>query len=170
MSPKLVLYCYCTCTSTTTLRNDKTVNQFHQGYETENNIRRHDISKTTKLQPQFCIFTMASRYKMFLRLCSEWPVDISKTDRDLGSYIRKVVGERFKLGEASQIDEKECKRQYNALQKINTDYYKMKYEITLRRGCTGLSADELHEHLSTKSMEEMSRDEGIFTRMKKSLE
>ncbi|XP_063420465.1 uncharacterized protein LOC134705674 [Mytilus trossulus] len=113
---------------------------------------------------------MASRYKLFLRLCSEWPVDISKTDRDLGTYIRKVVGERFKLGEASQIDEKECKRQYEALQKINTDYYKTKYEIPLRKGCTGLSADELHDHLSTQSMEAMSREEGIFTRMKKSLE
>ncbi|KAF3831418.1 hypothetical protein GH733_000230 [Mirounga leonina] len=44
----------------------------------------------------------ASRYRRFLKLCEEWPVDETKRGRDLGSYLRQRVAQAFREGENTQ--------------------------------------------------------------------
>ncbi|KAB0354598.1 hypothetical protein FD755_022057 [Muntiacus reevesi] len=44
----------------------------------------------------------ASRYRRFLKLCEEWPVDESKRGRDLGAYLRQRVAQAFREGENTQ--------------------------------------------------------------------
>uniref|UniRef100_A0A8C9CCC0 Mitochondrial nucleoid factor 1 n=1 Tax=Phocoena sinus TaxID=42100 RepID=A0A8C9CCC0_PHOSS len=44
----------------------------------------------------------ASRYRRFLRLCEEWPVDETKRGRDLGAYLRQRVAQAFREGENTQ--------------------------------------------------------------------
>lgn len=45
----------------------------------------------------------ASRYRRFLRLCEEWPVDETKRGRDLGAYLRQRVAQAFREGENTQV-------------------------------------------------------------------
>lgn len=45
----------------------------------------------------------ASRYRRFLKLCEEWPVDESKRGRDLGTYLRQRVAQAFREGENTQV-------------------------------------------------------------------
>uniref|UniRef100_A0A8C9JGY8 Mitochondrial nucleoid factor 1 n=1 Tax=Panthera tigris altaica TaxID=74533 RepID=A0A8C9JGY8_PANTA len=43
-----------------------------------------------------------SRYRRFLKLCEEWPVDETKRGRDLGAYLRQRVAQAFREGENTQ--------------------------------------------------------------------
>lgn len=45
----------------------------------------------------------ASRYRRFLKLCEEWPVDETKRGRDLGTYLRQRVAQAFREGENTQV-------------------------------------------------------------------
>ncbi|MEJ1271005.1 ubiquinol-cytochrome c reductase complex assembly factor 2 [Cricetulus griseus] len=45
----------------------------------------------------------ALRYRRFLKLCEEWPVDETKRGRDLGAYLRKRVAQAFREGENTQV-------------------------------------------------------------------
>lgn len=45
----------------------------------------------------------ASRYRRFLKLCEEWPVDETKRGRDLGAYLRQRVAQAFREGENTQV-------------------------------------------------------------------
>uniref|UniRef100_A0A8C2YFG4 Mitochondrial nucleoid factor 1 n=1 Tax=Coturnix japonica TaxID=93934 RepID=A0A8C2YFG4_COTJA len=44
----------------------------------------------------------ATRYRRFLRLCEEWPVEETKRQRDLGAFIRQRVAQAFREGENTQ--------------------------------------------------------------------
>ncbi|XP_054578394.1 ubiquinol-cytochrome-c reductase complex assembly factor 2 isoform X1 [Eptesicus fuscus] len=45
----------------------------------------------------------AGRYRRFLKLCEEWPVDETKRGRDLGAYLRQRVAQAFREGENTQL-------------------------------------------------------------------
>lgn len=45
----------------------------------------------------------AGRYRRFLKLCEEWPVDDTKRGRDLGAYLRQRVAQAFREGENTQV-------------------------------------------------------------------
>lgn len=45
----------------------------------------------------------ASRYRRFLRLCEEWPVEESKRQRDLGAALRLRVAQAFREGDNTQV-------------------------------------------------------------------
>uniref|UniRef100_A0A8C4UVS6 Mitochondrial nucleoid factor 1 n=1 Tax=Falco tinnunculus TaxID=100819 RepID=A0A8C4UVS6_FALTI len=44
----------------------------------------------------------ASRYRRFLKLCEEWPVEETKRQRDLGAFLRQRVAQAFREGESTQ--------------------------------------------------------------------
>lgn len=120
------------------------------------------VTPTCEQEPSsfiFCLLqngTMSSRYKLFMRLCSEWPIDATKTDRDFGMFLRKTVVERFKQGEATPINQADCDRQFSALQKINTNFYKEKYKTRdYKTSSSGLTLEQCNEYLSTSNIENM---------------
>ncbi|KAL2295408.1 hypothetical protein Nmel_017820 [Mimus melanotis] len=45
----------------------------------------------------------ASRYRRFLRLCEEWPVENSRQQRDLGLVLRQRVAQAFREGENTPV-------------------------------------------------------------------
>uniref|UniRef100_UPI00398F4615 ubiquinol-cytochrome-c reductase complex assembly factor 2 isoform X2 n=1 Tax=Pristiophorus japonicus TaxID=55135 RepID=UPI00398F4615 len=44
----------------------------------------------------------ATRYRRFLKLCEEWPLDHTKKGRDLGAFLRQQVAQAFREGESTQ--------------------------------------------------------------------
>uniref|UniRef100_A0A8B9TQL6 Mitochondrial nucleoid factor 1 n=3 Tax=Anatidae TaxID=8830 RepID=A0A8B9TQL6_ANAPL len=44
----------------------------------------------------------ATRYRRFLKLCEEWPVEETKRQRDLGIFLRQRVAQAFREGENTQ--------------------------------------------------------------------
>lgn len=113
---------------------------------------------------------MASRYKLFLRLCEEWKVDKTKSNRDLGLFIRKKVSEVFKNGENTTISQTEkCDAIYDSLQKLNTNYYQNKYprKEKMIKGPSGLNKEELNELLSDEGIQYLQkRRSGILGRFR----
>jgi len=53
---------------------------------------------------------MASRYKSFLKLCKEWPVNESRLGRDLGEILHKRVKEVFPRGDITKVSEEDVDR------------------------------------------------------------
>ncbi|KAK6182680.1 hypothetical protein SNE40_010307 [Patella caerulea] len=109
----------------------------------------------------------ASRYRLFMRLCSEWKLDETKAGRDLGFIIRESVARGFKNGEASAIDEEKCERSYNALQKLNSNYYREKYPYTRESASSGCSFDVLQQFVATETMVHLQyQDLSMFKKIK----
>ncbi|XP_072801333.1 ubiquinol-cytochrome c reductase complex assembly factor 2 isoform X1 [Vicugna pacos] len=92
----------------------------------------------------------ASRYRRFLKLCEEWPVDETKRGRDLGAYLRQRVAQAFREGENTQIAEPEaCDQMYESLARLHSNYYKLKYPRPRDTSFSGLSLEEYKLILST---------------------
>ncbi|XP_034380303.1 ubiquinol-cytochrome c reductase complex assembly factor 2 isoform X2 [Arvicanthis niloticus] len=92
----------------------------------------------------------ALRYRRFLKLCEEWPVDETKRGRDLGAYLRQRVAQAFREGENTQIAEPEaCDQMYESLARLHSNYYKHKYPRPRDTSFSGLSVEEYKLILST---------------------
>ncbi|XP_059806447.1 ubiquinol-cytochrome-c reductase complex assembly factor 2 isoform X2 [Hypanus sabinus] len=93
----------------------------------------------------------ATRYRRFLRLCEEWPLDHTKKGRDLGAFLRQRVALAFREGENTQIaDQEKCDQMYESLARINSAYYKKKYPRLRITSFTGVTAEECRMVLATE--------------------
>ena len=65
-----------------------------------------DVWQQRSLQGQlFSVTKMsATRYRRFLKLCEEWPMDEFKKGRDLGTFLRQRVALAFREGENTQVE------------------------------------------------------------------
>ncbi|NXQ64389.1 UQCC2 factor, partial [Anthoscopus minutus] len=103
----------------------------------------------------------ASRYRRFLRLCEEWPVEDSKQQRDLGSFLRQRVAQAFREGENTPISDPEaCDQMYESLVRIHTNFYKNKYPRLKDTTFTGVTVEDCRSILATdilKQMEDMKK-------------
>ncbi|KAM6114407.1 ubiquinol-cytochrome c reductase complex assembly factor 2 [Phoenicopterus ruber ruber] len=103
----------------------------------------------------------ATRYRRFLKLCEEWPVEETKRQRDLGVFLRQRVAQAFREGENTQIaDPETCDRMYESLVRIHTNYYKNKYPRLKDTSFTGVTVEDCKMILATdilKQMEDMKK-------------
>ncbi|CAM5119645.1 unnamed protein product [Natator depressus] len=103
----------------------------------------------------------ATRYRRFLKLCEEWPVEETKRGRDLGTFLRQRVAQAFREGESTQIaDPANCDQMYESLVRIHTNFYKNKYPRLKDTSFTGVTVEECKLILATdsgKQMEEMRK-------------
>ncbi|XP_077151612.1 ubiquinol-cytochrome c reductase complex assembly factor 2 isoform X2 [Ranitomeya variabilis] len=110
----------------------------------------------------------ASRYRRFLKLCEEWPVDESRRGRDLGAVLRQRVAQAFKEGENTEFQDPEsCDQMYESLSRLNSNYYREKYPRLQDTSFTEITVDEYRMVLATdtlKQMDEMKK--GMWTRLK----
>uniref|UniRef100_A0A8D1NFE3 Mitochondrial nucleoid factor 1 n=2 Tax=Sus scrofa TaxID=9823 RepID=A0A8D1NFE3_PIG len=84
----------------------------------------------------------ASRYRRFLRLCEEWPLDETKRGRDLGAYLRQRVAQAFREGENTQ------------------------YPRPRDTSFSGLSLEEYKLILSTDTLDEFKEmDKGVWKKL-----
>jgi len=107
----------------------------------------------------------ASRYRKFLKLCEMWPVDASKTDRDLGLYIRRRIAEGFRHGDASEIDVIECDRIYNSLYRIASNHFRRSYPRLRDSSFSGLSLQDCNVMNSTEGLKAMKSTNFGFMRI-----
>ncbi|NWW00337.1 UQCC2 factor, partial [Machaerirhynchus nigripectus] len=110
----------------------------------------------------------ASRYRRFLRLCEEWPVEDTKQQRDLGSLLRQRVAQAFREGENTPISDPEaCDQMYESLVRIHTNFYKNKYPRLKDTTFTGVTVEDCRMILATdilKQMEDMKK--GTWKRLR----
>ncbi|CAH2221419.1 ubiquinol-cytochrome-c reductase complex assembly factor 2 [Pelobates cultripes] len=121
----------------------------------------------------------ALRYRRFLKLCEEWPVDESRGGRDLGAFLRQRVAQAFREGENTQVQDPEsCDHMFDSLSRINSNFYRekgyrynfqlfSKYPRIQDTSFTEVTAEEYRMVLATdslKQMEEMKK--GMWTRLK----
>ncbi|CAN0552219.1 unnamed protein product [Rangifer tarandus platyrhynchus] len=100
----------------------------------------------------------ASRYRRFLKLCEEWPVDETKRGQDLGAYLRQRVAQAFREGDNTQIAEPEaCDQTYESLARLHSNYYKHKYPRPRDTSFSGLSLEEYELILSTDTLDEFKQ-------------
>ena len=60
-------------------------------------------------------------YKNFVRILEKWPIDKSKSGKDLGEALRSSFSKQFPSGSASVVDEKLLNSQITALDSIVAD-------------------------------------------------
>ncbi|NXI00540.1 UQCC2 factor, partial [Pachycephala philippinensis] len=110
----------------------------------------------------------ASRYRRFLRLCEEWPVEEAKRQRDLGAFLRQRVAQAFREGENTPISDPEaCDQMYESLVRIHTNFYKNKYPRLKDTTFTGVTVEDCRMILATdilKQMEDMKK--GTWKRLR----
>ncbi|NXH38288.1 UQCC2 factor, partial [Dicaeum eximium] len=98
----------------------------------------------------------ASRYRRFLRLCEEWPVEDTKRQRDLGAFVRQRVAQAFREGENTQISDPEaCDQMYESLVRIHTNFYKKKYPRLKDTTFTGVTLEDCRTILATDILKQM---------------
>ncbi|XP_074167359.1 ubiquinol-cytochrome c reductase complex assembly factor 2 [Sminthopsis crassicaudata] len=113
----------------------------------------------------------ASRYRRFLKLCEEWPLDETKRGRDLGAYLRQRVAQAFREGENTQITEPEaCDEMYESLARLHSNYYKHKYPRPRDTGFSGLTVEECRIVLATDTLEEFKEmNKGLWKKLQDKL-
>lgn len=101
----------------------------------------------------------ATRYRRFLKLCEEWPVDELKKGRDLGTFLRQRVALAFREGENTQItDQEKCDQIYESLARINSNVYRERFPRVQDSSFTGITPDQCRMVLAG-SMNEKQTDE-----------
>ena len=98
-----------------------------------------------------------------MRLVEQWPLDPTKSaKRDLGALLRKKIGEAFPQGEASSVpDLAKCDRTLDALNKINSDFYKKKYAFgDTKFGATGMDYEQVHISVSDEGLKQIDKEFG----------
>uniref|UniRef100_D3Z949 Mitochondrial nucleoid factor 1 n=1 Tax=Rattus norvegicus TaxID=10116 RepID=D3Z949_RAT len=108
----------------------------------------------------------ALRYRRFLKLCEEWPVDETKRGRDLGAYLRQWVAQAFWEGENTQIAEPEaCDQMYESLARLHSNYYKYKYPRPRDTSFSGLSVEEYKLILSDTLEEFQEMNKSVWRKL-----
>ncbi|XP_054578395.1 ubiquinol-cytochrome-c reductase complex assembly factor 2 isoform X2 [Eptesicus fuscus] len=133
----------------------------------------------------------AGRYRRFLKLCEEWPVDETKRGRDLGAYLRQRVAQAFREGENTQIryllsthhvpgtvlgagetamnqvaEPEACDEMYESLARLHSNYYKHKYPRPRDTSFSGLTLEEYKLVLSTDALGELKdMNKGLWKKL-----
>lgn len=105
---------------------------------------------------------MAERYRAFMKICDEWPLEPTKKGRDLGLFIRRKVVTVFKHGDATVVDQGKCTEEYESLRRVQTNVYKHQYPSRRTHGALGLTADQCKTLTSDKTIQEISVSEKNF--------
>nr|XP_033773884.1 ubiquinol-cytochrome-c reductase complex assembly factor 2 isoform X1 [Geotrypetes seraphini]XP_033773885.1 ubiquinol-cytochrome-c reductase complex assembly factor 2 isoform X1 [Geotrypetes seraphini] len=110
----------------------------------------------------------ASRYRRFLKLCEEWPLDNTKWGRDLGAFLRERVAQAFREGESTQISDPEtCDQIYDSLARINSNFYRYKYPRLRDTSFTEVTVEECRMVLATDSLTQMEEaKKGLWKKLK----
>ncbi|CAF1040963.1 unnamed protein product [Rotaria sordida] len=97
--------------------------------------------------------TASQLYFDLIRLFKQWPIDKSKTGRDLGECLRQQFSQAFILGENSQVDCNEWNRFYDNMKLLISNDIKNCYPRERNWTASGLSREHLHFLLSNKSLQ-----------------
>ncbi|XP_049813246.1 ubiquinol-cytochrome-c reductase complex assembly factor 2 [Schistocerca nitens] len=109
---------------------------------------------------------MANNYRKFLKILESWPVDPSKTERDIGFHLRERVKKAFTAGELFQGDEEKCAREHASLKRLADNVYGKLYKRTISSSATGLTAEQCNSVLSSEFLDLLQKENrSIFSRL-----
>ena len=97
--------------------------------------------------------TASQLYFDLIRLFKQWPIDKSKTGRDLGESLRQQFSQAFNLGENSQVNTAEWNRFYDNMKILISNDIKNRYPRERNWTASSLSREQLRFLLSNKSLE-----------------
>jgi len=97
--------------------------------------------------------TASQLYFDLIRLFKQWPIDKSKTGRDLGENLRQQFSQAFVLGENSQVNSTEWTRFYDNMKLLISNDIKNRYPRDRNWTASGLSREQLRFILSNKSLQ-----------------
>ena len=97
--------------------------------------------------------TASQLYFDLIRLFKQWPIDKSKTGRDLGEKLREQFSKAFALGENSQVNVNEWNQFYDNMKLIISNDIKNRYPRDRNWTASGLSREQLRFILSNKSLQ-----------------
>ncbi|XP_077286386.1 ubiquinol-cytochrome c reductase complex assembly factor 2 [Arctopsyche grandis] len=107
----------------------------------------------------------ASRYRDFMRLLERWPLEPTKSGRDIGERIRECVKIAFN-SEQFNGDPKYCDQQYKSLKNLSDNSYANTYKRNKPYSSTGLTAEECKLLLSNESLEYLKKDDrGLISKL-----
>lgn len=87
-----------------------------------------------------------------------WPVDATKSGRDLGSHLRIKVGDFFRMGEASPVPDKAlCDAYYESIRRLATNYHKKKFDRVRATGAMGIPAEKCSFAVSSQVLTEVNK-------------
>ncbi|KAM9814281.1 ubiquinol-cytochrome-c reductase complex assembly factor 2 [Neosynchiropus ocellatus] len=105
----------------------------------------------------------ATRYRRFLKLCEEWPLDETKKARDLGTFLRQRVATAFREGENTQIaDVEKCDQIYESLARINGNFYRQRFPRVRDTSFTGVTVEECRLLLSGSLQQMDDEKKGLW--------
>ncbi|KAK9730107.1 Complex III assembly factor UQCC2/CBP6 [Popillia japonica] len=97
--------------------------------------------------------------KRILTILEKWPIDETKTGRDLGTFLKNSFRKLQKTETFKDNRQQYWDRQYLSLQKIiNSDHLK-RYPRTLSSSATGLTAEQCNLVLSSEFLEQLKKEE-----------
>ncbi|XP_066589054.1 ubiquinol-cytochrome c reductase complex assembly factor 2 [Prorops nasuta] len=103
---------------------------------------------------------MAGNYKNFLKLLESWPLDKSKTGKDLGQHIRDQVKIAFSKGEISgPNNQDQCNRYFMSLKRLSSNIYGDTYVRLYTSTASGLSKEQCNLVLSPEMLEYFAQED-----------
>ena len=104
----------------------------------------------------------SARYRSYMRLLEKWPLNPSRSDRDLGQLLRRRIGETFSKGPVSAVaNEAECDKHLDSLQKLSNDSHRSKWERQRITSATGHKLEDLIETLSDEGLTALAKEGGL---------
>jgi mitochondrial nucleoid factor 1 len=97
--------------------------------------------------------TASQLYFDLIRLFKQWPIDKSKTGRDLGERLRQQFSQAFALGENSQVSVPEWNRFFENMKYLISNDIKNRYVRDRNWTASSLSREQLRFLLSNKSLQ-----------------
>lgn len=97
--------------------------------------------------------TASQLYFDLIRLFKQWPIDKTKTGRDLGENLRQQFTQAFALGENSQVNVHDWNRFHESMKLLISNDIKNRYPRDRNWTASGLSREQLRFLLSNKSLQ-----------------
>lgn len=94
---------------------------------------------------------MSSLYKQYLKLLERWPVDPTKTGRDLGEYLRHRVRIGFRNGQIVG-DVRKCEENIKSLNRLADNFYLKQFPVSAHYTSCGLDANSCRRLVDNENL------------------
>lgn len=102
---------------------------------------------------------MSSHYKRFIQVLEKWPIDKTKSGRDLGEKLRERLQT---LADPSAIktqqESENLNKEIDALERLANNTYAKKYPRAFNSTATGLTAEQCSQVLSSEFLQYLNKD------------
>ncbi|KAJ6637993.1 Ubiquinol-cytochrome-c reductase complex assembly factor 2 [Pseudolycoriella hygida] len=93
---------------------------------------------------------MSVHYKRFLKVLEKWPVDKSKSGRDLGEHLREQFKSILAESNINAVKSDNLDKQFEALDRLSRNIYAEKYPRIHNSTASGLTGDQCKQILTTE--------------------